>query len=469
MPQKTENKNNFCILLLGKSKIQKVKSALALSEASGKIHDFDNHDTIFANLTGISPQLILVDLDNSKLRPLDFIDTVIQYGHYDIIGLTEKNPLNVVVQAVKQGAQEVVNISEDTFSLQKLLTTYYEISRQKDKDFYSRQKRAYDFSNIIGQSQGMKHVFNLVSKITKRKWVTVLVLGETGTGKELIARSIHYNSCQDDEQFVEINCNALPEQLLESELFGHEKGAFTDAKSTKKGLFEVAHGGTLFLDEIGEISQKVQVKLLKALEEKKIRRVGGTKDIRIDTRIISATNRNLQAAIKNGDFRKDLYYRLNVVHIDIPPLRERGNDIIELANYFLTQYAEDYESPLRGFSREAEELLLCYSWPGNVRELQHCIERIVVLSEDNIVSREALEATLDSETPLEMSEKKSSEYLQLEIPANGITLEEGEKFIIENILRKTGGNKRRTCRILQISRPRLDRKIEKYNIQLHSN
>ena len=467
MPQ--QNKNNddtFCILLLGKSKIQKVQSALALSDAEGKVHDFDDHDPVFTNLASLSPQLILVDLDNAHLKPLDFIDKIIQYNHHVIIGLTEKNPLNVVVQAVKQGVQEVVNISEDTFNLQKLFTTYYENSKQKDKDFYTRQKRTYDFSNIIGKSPEMKRVFNLISKITKRKWVTVLVRGETGTGKELIARSIHYNSCEDDEQFVEINCNTLPETLLESELFGHEKGAFTDAKSTKKGLFEVAHDGTLFLDEIGEISKKVQVKLLKALEEKKIRRVGGTKDIRINTRIISATNRNLQAAIKSGDFRKDLYYRLNVVHIDIPPLRQRGKDIIQLANHFLTQYAEDYDSPLKGFSKSAEDLLLHYSWPGNVRELQHCIERIAVLSEDSIVSRDDLEATLESETPLEMSEKKGSEYLQLEIPAHGISLEEGEKFIIENILRKTGGNKRRTCRILQISRPRLDRKIEKYNIQL---
>ena len=304
----------------------------------------------------------------------------------------------------------------------------------------------------------------MISKIVKRKWITVLINGETGTGKELIARTIHYQTCRDDEQFVEINCSALPETLLESELFGYEKGAFTDAKTSKKGLFELAQNGTLFLDEIGEISLQMQVKLLRALEEKKIRRVGGIQDIRINTRIITATNRDLKAAIKEGKFRSDLFYRLNVIHIAVPPLRERGKDIVMLADFFLKHFVQEYESSIQSFSKEALDFMCSYYWPGNVRELKHSIERIVLLSDNTVISRRDMEQTIQSETPIEMSSKPQTDYLQLEIPPEGITLEDAEKSVINMVLQKTGWNKRRTCRILKISRPRLDRKIDKFQL-----
>ncbi len=412
--------------------------------------------------------LTIVDLDDHKKKSFDFFEWIREFNaEMPVLGVTETTPLDLVVKATKKGIESIFNTKTDSFRLQKKITTLHESwQQQHNRDqFLQLQKQKYGFSSIIGNSPQMLQIFELIDKIIKRKWVTVLIRGETGTGKELIARSIHYSTCTPDQPFVEINCSALPESLLESELFGYEKGAFTDAKTTKAGLFELAHNGTLFLDEIGEITPKVQIKLLKALEEKTIRRLGGTKDIKINTRIITATNRNLQEAIKSGQFRNDLFYRLNVLYINVPPLRERENDVLLLARHFLTQFSEEYDSPLHAFESDAEELLQRYQWPGNVRELRHTIERISLLGDGTHVTRKEVENTIDSETPLILSEKKKKNYLHIEIPHDGVSLEDVEKVFIQQALKKTGWNKRRTCRILKISRPRLDRKILKYNLK----
>jgi transcriptional regulator with GAF, ATPase, and Fis domain len=313
----------------------------------------------------------------------------------------------------------------------------------------------------------LQQVLAMVAKIIQRQWITVLVRGETGTGKELIARTIHYNSSTQTQPFVEINCSTIPEPLLEAELFGYEKGAFTDAKSRKKGLFELAENGTLFLDEIGEISLAVQVKLLKAIEEKTIRRLGGTEDIQIKTRIIAATNRDLQAAMQENLFRQDLYYRLNVLTLQLPPLRERGDDVLVLARHFLSRFAEEYGSALTGFTSEAEALLKSYHWPGNVRELKHTLERVVLLAGGNIATDKAIAEAIESDTPMLLAKSRDLTNVTIEIPPAGISLDEAQKQLIEKVFEQTGWHKRRTCKALKISRPRLDRIIKKYGLHTH--
>ncbi|MFQ5651532.1 MAG: sigma 54-interacting transcriptional regulator [bacterium] len=418
------------------------------------------------------PQVVIVDFDHVEPQLFEFLRRLLNGSRdFRVIGLTERNSLKVVVKAMKMGVHEVIHTKEEPHKLQKELSDLFRKWRdlREGDDLYQRQKEKYDFNSIMGQSPGIQHVLEMVSKIIKRKWVTVLIRGETGTGKELIARAIHYNCYDGFQPFVEINCNALPENLLESELFGHEKGAFTDARTQKKGLFEVAQNGTLFLDEIGEISSNMQVKLLKALEDKRIRRLGGTQEIQINTRIIAATNRDLQKAVREGQFRSDFYYRLNVVSVHLPPLRERGEDVVLLARHFLEHYAQEYESPVKEFTPEAEQLLKSYCWPGNIRELKHTIERIVILNLCEVVTRDCLEQAIGCDMPLlvtakepspDHQPKRSSQEMSLET----MSLEEAELHHIKVVLETMNWNKRKTCDILGISRTRLDRKLQKLGL-----
>ena len=452
------------ILYYGNPDKHKVIDGLSLN---GELLTTSDRESALEVVGRENPQFVLIDFDQPQRKLLDFVDQLLSVSPQLIVfGLTLTSPLGVVVKAVKMGVQEVINTREDPHKLQKELSNLIQNWEDIDKgeDLHQKERQKYDFTNLIGQSAELQHVLEIVTKIIQRKWVTVLIQGETGTGKELIARAIHYNSFNQFQPFVEINCNALPETLLESELFGYEKGAFTDARTQKKGLFELAQHGTLFLDEIGDISQTIQVKLLKALEEKKIRRLGGTKDIQIETRIIAATNRDLKAAMQEGAFRNDLYYRLNVISIPLPPLRDWGDDVLLLAHHFLSQYAAEYESPTRAFTAEVETMLQDYDWPGNIRELSHTIERLALLGESETVSRTELAEALESETALILAKKRRSNTLQIDIPQDGFTLEEGEKLLISAVLEQMEWNKRKTSTILKISRPRLDRKIEKYGL-----
>ena len=428
-----------------------------------------NH--VFDLVQDQNPQVVLVDYDLANLQVIPFLETLItKISNSSIIGVTDIGHMDLVVQSVKLGVRDVIHLKDEPYKLPKTLEKMIDtqIVHQEGDDFHKVQKDKYDFHNIVGQSQEMRSIFQLISRIKRQPSVTILLLGETGTGKEMIARAIHYKSYEHNRPFVEINCNTLPENLLESELFGYEKGAFTDAKTQKIGLFEMAHNGTLFLDEIGEISPAIQLKLLRAIETKRIRRLGGTKDISIETRIIAATSRDLQKAKQREGFRDDLYYRLNVFTIHLPALRERGDDILLLAKHFLEEFTEEYHSPILGFEPEAETLLKGYYWPGNVRELKHSIERIVLLSDDQWIRRKTLEETIEWEEEFKKNiifqEEKEILPLKIDLPVEGMSLENSEKLLIRAVLEKEGWNKTKTCKYLNISRPRLDRKIEKYNI-----
>jgi len=305
---------------------------------------------------------------------------------------------------------------------------------------------------LVGKSEPMRKIYELIDKIASLN-VTVLISGESGTGKELVARAIHEKSKRKDDPFVPVNCVAIPDGLLESELFGHVEGAFTGAIRRKKGKFELADKGTLFLDEIGDMTMQAQAKLLRIIEEGKFEQVGGEKTIEIDNRIIAATNRNLLKNVKEGQFRDDLYYRLDEVKINMPPLRERKKDIALLIKYFIDIFNKDFEKKVKGISDTALNYLLKHDWPGNVRELRNVIKRAVALMETDTIWLEHLpvEIKIHTEDVIMTNQK--------------LSLDEVEAQHIENILRDINWNKSKAARILKISRHRLDRKIEKYNVQ----
>lgn len=323
------------------------------------------------------------------------------------------------------------------------------------------------FCSILGDCPRMQEIFDTIKKVAWCPNATVLILGESGTGKELIARAIHECGPFAEQPFVEINCSAVPENLLETELFGYEPGAFTDAKRTKKGLLELADGGTFFMDEIGDLNLQLQVKLVKALEEKSFRRVGGTENIRVTMRLMAATNRDLVQLIQDGRFREDLFYRLNVVTINPPPLRERGRDIVLLAGRFLQIFNKEHMRDFTAFSKDAKELLLAYPWPGNVRELKNTIERVVLLgTSKQIITSEDLElgaGHIVEDFPTRVKKDESGK-VQIDIPPQGVSLDDIEKAAIVKAIKMCHYNLSHAARLLRISRETMRYRVRKYKL-----
>jgi Nif-specific regulatory protein len=315
-------------------------------------------------------------------------------------------------------------------------------------------QQRYDFSNIIGTSGPMRQVYEKVAQVAKTN-TTVLIRGESGTGKELIAHAIHYNSVRAKKSFVKVSCAALPETLVESELFGYEKGAFTGAQGSKKGRFELADGGTLFLDEIGDLSPATQVKLLRALQEREFERLGGTTSVKVNVRLIAATNRDLEKAIAAASFREDLYYRLNVVSIFLPPLRERKPDILMLADHFLEKYAREHGKHIKRIASSAIDMLMSYHWPGNVRELENVIEHAVVICEANVIHGHHLPPTLQTA-------ESSGTVLRLSLTESVASY---EKDLILDALKTTRGNQAKAARLLNTTKRIMNYKIRKHGIE----
>ncbi len=317
-------------------------------------------------------------------------------------------------------------------------------------------------SEVIAESQGMRDVLHFVRRIAASEASTVLLEGENGTGKDLVAKTLHYQSLRQAEPFIAINCAAIPETLLESELFGYEKGAFTDARQQKRGIFELADKGTLFLDEIGEIPLMLQAKLLRVLEEQTFRRLGGLKDIRLDLRVIAATNKNLREAVQEGAFRQDLYFRLNVIHVTIPALRERPDDIMPLIAFFIQHYNSKFRRHVEGVTPETERLLIAHDWPGNVRELRNAIERAMILEEGALITAANLPQAISR-----MGGRRAVAAAPPApvIPDEGLSLEESERALITRALEKTKGNQTQAARLLKITRDTLRYKMKKFNLR----
>ena len=357
----------------------------------------------------------------------------------------------LAVSLVRAGASEYFALPPDYELLRSWLRERAERmrARRNGSEFAAREEAKYRFDGILGQSVALRHALERAARVIPHANVTVLIRGETGTGKELLARAIHYNGPRRGSPFVDVNCAAIPEQLLESELFGHEKGAFTDATSAKPGLFEVANGGTLFLDEIGHLPMTLQGKLLRALEERTIRRVGGTKTMRADVRIVAATHVDLGSAVRRGEFREDLYYRLNVVPLELPPLRARRDDIIPLARHFLARFATEYGLEQPALGAAAERALLARDWPGNVRELRNAVERALLLGSG---------AQLDAaDFAPEPGAGVATGEGGIPFPA---TLGEITRAAVRGTIELCGGNKSEAARRLGISRPRLQRLLD---------
>ena len=400
--------------------------------------------------------LVVTDLRMPSMSGGELLRHVVtRYPSVPVIVLTGHGTIEDAVAAMRDGAYDFitkpVNLDHLAMLARRALERR-ELARQ-NQDLLREVEDQRRTSSIVGRSPAIRRIFELVRKVAPTR-ASVLVTGESGVGKELVADALHNLSPRADKPFVKVHCAALAESLLESELFGHEKGSFTGAQSRKKGRFELANEGTLFLDEIGDINQNVQIKILRVLQEKRFERVGGEETLEVDVRLIAATNRDLKEEIAKGAFREDLYYRLNVVNIHVPPLRERKDDIPLLAGAFLREFAEDNGKPVVGFDPKARAALYAYGWPGNVRELRNCVESAVVMASGDLV-------TLDDLPP---GVSSSAEESVIRIRP-GSSLAEVERVVIKETLAAQGGNKSRTAEILGIGRKTLYQKLEDYGLE----
>ncbi len=431
-------------------------------------------------------ELVLTDLVMPGMSGMEVLKKVIASKiHIPVIVMTAFGTVQTAVEAMRIGAFDYITKPFNLDELMIVLDKAFSISRlQKENVMLKMQlKKKYNFKGLIGDSSSMQAVYELIEKIADTD-STVLITGESGTGKELIAKTIHYNnSSRAGGPFVPLNCAAIPRDLLESELFGHEKGAFTGAVNTRIGRFELAQGGTLFLDEVGELDPSLQVKLLRVLQEREFERVGGVKTIKVDVRILAATNKDLEKATKESGFREDLYYRLNVIPLHLPPLRTRPEDIALLTAYFVQEFAQKRKREAFTFSRQAMESLLRYRWPGNVRELENLIERLTILVSGSVVQVSDLPEKLhqtafsDSDRPagmLQESPKKPdsalSGFQETALGHDGIDLNQMvrsmERSLIQEALQRTGGVRSKAAQLLGLNRTTLLEKMKKMGIEL---
>lgn len=405
-----------------------------------------------AKFKKLEPDLALFDIRLPDMSGLDMLKKL-KPKELDIpvIMITAYGDTSTVVLAMKLGAYDYINKPFDIAELKHTIRKAMETHELKEEVSRTRQQAKSQFETgfVMGSSKKMKALYEMAETIARSEAPTILIQGETGTGKELLARTIFYKSRRSSKPFMEVNCAAIPETLLESELFGYEEGAFTGAHKLKKGLFEMAHGGFLFLDEVGEMPLTAQVKLLRFLENKTFKRVGGTQDVKVDVRIIAATNKDLEEAVHDRKFREDLYYRLKVIPLHIPPLRERQEDILVLAKHFLKEFNKTFKKKIKAFSKQAENMILAYDWPGNVRELKNVIERGVLLEKKNIMEAEFL--------PLEPT------FLRREDAHH--SLEMVEKDHILRVLDTTKFNLTKAAKILGITRSTLRAKIKRNRIK----
>ena len=415
-----------------------------------------NPEEAFNVMESESLEVVLTDLRMGHQSGMTVIDHAISLSSNPIcIMMTAYGEVDIAVEAMKRGAFDFLSKPVNLEKLELLIKRGIDSKKLKkeNNDLHTRLDKKFNFQGILGKSPALEKVLEKVKLVGPSK-ATVLLTGDTGTGKELVAQSIHQNSDRSRGPFVPVHCAALPSNLLESELFGHEKGAFTGATESRVGRFESADKGTLFLDEIGEIDQATQVKLLRFLETKSIERLGSLKTLEIDTRMVCATNKNLLAMTKTGDFREDLYYRLNVVTIELPALRERGNDIKLLLDHFLKQFSEENCFPLPTLTVEALNILSSYSWPGNIRELRNFCENLVVLNRGGEITPYDLDQRFFGHTSEFKSSKLTNEH--------SLSVEENEKRLLRNALLQARGNRTKAAELMGVSRRTLHRKLVRW-------
>jgi DNA-binding NtrC family response regulator len=430
-----------------------------------------------------SPDLVLLDVRLPDIGGLQVLEQLKQNGEMPraVIMITADARVDDVKSAIKFGAYDFVEKAPDFHdSLEVTIKNALEATRLRSEveSLRGEVRRRSGFHDVVGESAKMTELMNFVRKIAASEATTILIQGESGTGKDLIAKAIHYQSRRQDKPFVAINCSAIPETLMEAELFGHERGAFTDAKAMKRGLFEVADGGTLFLDEIGELSPLLQAKLLRVLEDQLVRRVGGVRDVQVDVRVIAASNRDLEKAVQEGEFRQDLYYRLAIISVFLPPLRERKEDILPLVDFFMKRYNRKFRKDIKGLADETSKLLHKHDWPGNVRELKNAIERAMILEEGEMLGPDYLPFAVGKRAAAGMTAFEATSSAgngsrelangralpKLSIPEGGTSLEEVERAFVEMALTQANGNQTQAAKLLDISRDALRYKLKKFNL-----
>jgi len=448
------------ILIVDDEKLIRWSLSNEMTSAGFSVFEADTVKSALDIIKEKEPDVILLDQHLPDGFGMEVLEMIRENNlGIPVIMLTVIDTSDTAVQAMKLGAFDYltkpVNTEELLVLVEKALETT--MLKRRVNRLLKEQTDRMGFQHIIGSSRAMRNVMDTIVKVAKSETTTVLITGESGTGKELVARSIHELSLRGQETFVAVNCSALTDTLVESELFGHEKGAFTDARHQRKGIFELANGGTVFLDEIGDISLAAQAKLLRILEERSFRRIGGSVDINVDIRIIAATNQSLEQLIADGKFRKDLYYRLNVAAINLPPVRERGEDVLLLAEFFLNQFNAKFHRSFKGLSEETKQLFLQYDWPGNVREIRNVIERAVLLDDGEYLEAKYIElGHLRTSGDNDSAQKVSK--------TNNMSLNELEKRALLDALEKSGHNQSQAARLLGISRDTLRYRMKKHGI-----
>jgi DNA-binding NtrC family response regulator len=425
-----------------------------------------------------SPDLVLLDVRMPDLTGIEVLDQLKKNGDAGaVIMITADPQLDDVKAALKLGAYDFVGKPIDFDELHVAIKNALEATnlRGEVQALRGEVRRGVGYDSVVSVSPKMTELMHFVRKVASCEATTILIQGESGTGKDLIAKAIHYESSRHEKPFVAINCSAIPETLMEAELFGHEKGAFTDAKQMKRGLFEAADGGTLFLDEIGELSPLLQAKLLRVLEDQVIRRVGGLRDMQVDVRVIAASNRDLEKAVREGQFRQDLYYRLAIIAIFIPPLRDRKEDILPLVSFFIERYNRRFRKAIRGITDDTRALLLSHNWPGNVRELKNSIERGMILEEEAFLRPVYLPFSVGESGGRTLFERASPAnggrtlpngrtLPRLYIPEGGTSLEEMEHSMVELAMSQANGNQTNAAKLLDITRDALRYKLKKFGL-----
>jgi two-component system, NtrC family, response regulator AtoC len=412
------------------------------------------------------PAAVLLDIDLPDGSGLDVLREIKrEHPEAIVIMITGNVHVDNTISALRGGAYDFIakpiNLEELRVTIRNALETRH--LRREVAQVRHERAREFNFSQIVGESPAMKKMLGLAAKVAESEVASVLLQGESGTGKDLVAKAIHYGSQRADGPFVAVNCAALPATLIESELFGYEKGAFTDAKARKEGLFEQAHGGTLLLDEIGELELSLQAKLLRVLEEGAFRRVGGLKDIPLDVRVLAASNRDLRTESEVGRFRLDLYYRLSIIQIDIPPLRERGDDVLLLSHHYIDALgAKLRRCKITGLSPETIAVFRKYDWPGNVRELRNVIERALILEDAEQITTEYLPGSLLTPPRLEQTPATIADgSTRFVLPSEGISLDEAELSFVRQAIQRSAGNQTRAAELLGISRDQLRYRLKK--------
>jgi len=455
------------ILVVDDEKMVRWGLRRALEESGYQVDEAATAAEALESISGETPDMVLLDFklpDRSGIEVLREMKKVAP--RVPAVMITAHASIDGAVEAMKEGAYDYISKPFEVEDVTQTVGRALEAGRLREEVARQREERLkeYRVHGMVAKSPGMHEVARMVQRVARSEATTILLLGESGVGKGMVARALHTEGAACDRPFMHITCTALPETLLESELFGHEKGAFTDARTQKRGLFELADGGTVFLDEIGDLSPSLQGKLLRFLEDKVFRRVGGSRDIQVGVRIIAATNKDLAKEAEEGRFRNDLYYRLRVIPIEIPPLRERPEDIEPLLMWFVRHFNTEFHKSVEGIEPAALERMVAYAWPGNVRELRNAVERAVLLVEGDRLTLSDLPAEILG-PPERSGAAGAGEY---RLPAAGIVLEQLEREIVQQALDRCGGNRTRAARLLGMNRDQIRYRIQKFGLRAPS-